>query len=1011
MNAPTPTMAAQLLVQLQAHREGARLAVGFGTGLVLLLVVALAEHIALPRLAAWLALAVVAAGLSLRATRHDGDAAPSAPEAIAADLRRHRIALLSRGLAWGLAGVLLWPADETGLRGLLVLVLATSCTVTLALVAADLTAASGFATLALAPVALRLMASGSPHYALMALSLAMLVAATAAVNRRARSRALRQAAELDSREARIRSLHRSEQQLAEAEHLASLGSFDWDPVSGALHWSDQHYRLWGYEPGSVVPSYEVFRRGIHHDDVDRLEAVLQAALAGGQRYDFEHRVRWPDGTERNIRARGEVFFAADGRALRMIGAVQDITERVQAETRLRMNAFVLDAIADPVSMIDDQQRYRLVNAAWCQANDRTPADALNSTFDDVYPQVFSLERRAAMRRAADLGEAQTVRGPSPSVRSRHRQIETRYFPFRDANVPWHGVVMVSRDVTEAMASQAALAASLENLRLTLNTIGDAIFATDAVTPDDPVLFANDQLLQMWGIPPAEALPLTATKIIQWAVKLMVDPDAQVARIRAIIAGNEAAEDRVELTDGRVLLRRCSPTARAGRQVRVWGFRDITAETRATRSLQAAKDEAERANRAKSQFLSTMSHELRTPLNAVIGFSQVLEHTGTGKFEPRQMAQVREIRKAGQHLLSLINDLLDLARIEAGRTVLELEPVALAPLVDECLRLVEPLATRRQARLIGPPAADCRVAVRADRMRLKQVLLNLLSNAIKYNRQGGRVELRCVSDGRRVRLEVHDEGPGIDAEGRARLFQVFERLNADAGGTEGTGIGLALSLRLMRLMDGQLDVDSQPGVGSCFWLALPIVDTPDGPSGLAPGGFVDALASTGAQGAPVEAALPHEPQHEPLLDPLLDDLPAPAPQPRPALPGPDPATVLYIDDNPVNLALMEGLLEERADLRLVCTDQPEQGLEAARRELPSLVLVDLQMPRIDGVQVLRQLRQDERTRDIPVVAISAYPPSEMARRCAEDGFAGYLGKPLDLGQLQALLDRTLATPPA
>ncbi|MBL8332191.1 MAG: PAS domain-containing protein, partial [Rubrivivax sp.] len=708
----------------------------------------------------------------------------------------------------------------------------------------------------------------------------------------------------------------------------------------------QHHRLWGLDPETVTPSFEIFRAGLHPDDEARVLAELQGALDGKLTYDCIHRVRRPDGSVRHVRARGRVHHGPDGQPERMVGTVLDISERVAFEAQHRLNSFVLDALSDAVAVVDDSRRYRQVNAAWLDVNGRRRDDVVGRTVEEVYPNPVSAERMAAMATALQGGHPPPVRAPRPHPQMRDRTIETRYFPFRDPAVGWQGVAMVSRDVTDDEAVRRALAGSVDNLRLTLNTIGDAIFATDAANIDEPVLFANEQLMSLWGIPPEEAQPLTARTIMRHATPRFADPEAEARRVAEIVSTNHPAVDRLELRDGRVLVRRCEVRQREPRPVRVWAFHDITAEVSALRALseaearqrmllsafpgfiwvldsdyrlvylnpaaadvyrpyrpppgvdartlftpavfqrlepslkralagetltidwhrpsssgrtpddlliklvpgagadgqrliyafgidisalkrvqaelEAAKDEAERANRAKTQFLSGMSHELRTPLNAVIGFSQVLEQSAAATLSPRQLRQVGEIRKAGQHLLALINDLLDLARIESGRNDLVPVTVPLDELFDECLQLVQPLAVSHQRRLERPPPGAG--AARADRMRLKQVLINLLSNAIKFNRDDGRVRLLWVDEGPRVRIEVHDDGPGIDPDDQARLFRPFERLAPSTGQTPvGTGIGLALSRQLVLQMAGDIGVHSTPGQGSCFWLVLPRPD--------------------------------------------------------------------------------------------------------------------------------------------------------------------------------------------
>ncbi|MFY8088863.1 MAG: PAS domain-containing protein, partial [Rubrivivax sp.] len=502
-------------------------------------------------------------------------------------------------------------------------------------------------------------------------------------------------------------------------------------------------------------------------------------------------------------------------------------------------------------------------------------------------------------------------------RNMPRVIETTYAPFGEDARGVRCVVMVSRDVTEREESRAALVASAEYLRRTLGATGDAIFATDSDDPDLPVRFANEQMLAMWGITLAEGAELTARTITAHATPLFIDAQIELDRIRQVVESRQPDEARLQLRDGRTLLRRCIPAQVAGRTLRVWSFRDITAEVQAMQAVQhaeseqralleafpgyigrldadlnytyvnqglasimgstveqlvgrpamevlgperlaqirplarralagetvtyeqlhrvpssdarfhsqvtlapgrdprtgapsiygfaiditarkqaeaalmAARDEAERANQAKSNFLSQMSHELRTPLNAILGFGQLLDSDPARPLTPHQQSWVGEILRGAQHLLNLINEILDLGRIEAGELTLTTSAVPLQSLAEECLALVRPLALARQIDLLPSADALAGCTVQADRTRLKQVLLNLLGNAIKYNRQGGQVRLLAQQDRQGVWVGVCDVGCICVRCGRRRdrvcgLRVSGRRREGDGGGWQHGG---------------------------------------------------------------------------------------------------------------------------------------------------------------------------------------------------------------------------------
>jgi len=379
----------------------------------------------------------------------------------------------------------------------------------------------------------------------------------------------------------------------------------------------------------------------------------------------------------------------------------------------------------------------------------------------------------------------------------------------------------------------------------------------------------------------------------------------------------------------------------------------------TQALAQAKDEAERASAAKTEFLSRMSHELRTPLNAILGFGQLLELATLGA---EDADHVREILCAGRHLLELIDEMLDLSTIEAGRIQLHLQPVPLPALVDECVRLITPAAEQAGLRLAWRIDADC-LPVHADRNRLRQILLNLLSNAVKYNRAGGEVLVGAQCADGVCELLVRDSGPGLSAEQIERLFQPFERLDADRSGNPGTGIGLSLCKRLVELMGGSIDVTSRLGEGSTFRVRLP----------------TDPAAMRAAAEAAPAAAL------------------------RPI--GSTPADVLYVEDNETNQWLMQLILQRHGGLRLRIAADADTALVMAAQEPPTLLLLDIQLPGLDGHTLLARLRAAGCA--APAVAVSANAmPADLIRAQAA-GFVDYLTKPLDLRRTLAVIDRLLA----
>ncbi|MES1978217.1 MAG: ATP-binding protein [Pseudomonadota bacterium] len=384
------------------------------------------------------------------------------------------------------------------------------------------------------------------------------------------------------------------------------------------------------------------------------------------------------------------------------------------------------------------------------------------------------------------------------------------------------------------------------------------------------------------------------------------------------------------------------------------------------ALKEAMAVAEKANLAKSDFLSSMSHELRTPLSAILGFAQLIE-SGTPQPTPSQKRSVDQILQAGWYLLDLINEILDLALIESGKLSLSLEPVSLAEVMHECETMIESQADKRGISVSFPKFSQP-VFVKADRTRLKQVLINLLSNAIKYNTERGSVLLQCLDTGTsRVRISVEDTGAGLAPEQIDQLFQPFNRLGQQANAEQGTGIGLVMTKRLVELMGGAIGVESTPGKGSTFWIEMNI--TAD-----------------------------RQPSAE-LIDLEL------ASRPQPALAA-QTRTVLYVEDNPANLMLVEDLIARRPDLRLLSARDGISGITIAKASRPDFILMDINLPGISGITALKILSEDPQTSHIPVVALSANAMPRDIEKGLEAGFFRYLTKPIKINEFMETLDMTL-----
>ncbi|MET0355690.1 MAG: PAS domain-containing protein [Cellvibrio sp.] len=392
--------------------------------------------------------------------------------------------------------------------------------------------------------------------------------------------------------------------------------------------------------------------------------------------------------------------------------------------------------------------------------------------------------------------------------------------------------------------------------------------------------------------------------------------------------------------------------------------DMTQIKLAEQRVIQAKVAAEKANQAKSEFLSSMSHELRTPLNAILGYAQLFEYDLN--LTPQQVSNIREIRKAGDHLLQLINDVLDLAKIESGKMTVSLEPVLASRTIKEAFTLVQPQADAKGIILSNKINPAENYYVIADNVRYKQALINLLSNAVKYNNVGGEVEVGLrVIDQKTLRLDVRDNGNGIPANRQAEVFQPFNRLNAESSQVEGSGVGLVITKQLVEMMNGKLDFESSEGIGTHFWIDLPLAH------------------DWNQQQKEIIKSGEYVPTQLTLST---------------------PKNVLYIEDNPTNIRLLQQFFQRHDCLNLDIAEEPFVGIYKARNEQPDLIILDINLPGMDGFEAMSVLQKDPLTKHIPVIGLSANAMPYDIERGIKSGFFEYLTKPVDMNKLIETLNR-------
>ncbi|MFA6310193.1 MAG: PAS domain S-box protein [Sterolibacterium sp.] len=645
------------------------------------------------------------------------------------------------------------------------------------------------------------------------------------------------------------------------------------------------------------------------------------------------------------------------RAIRAAGDARTQTEAINA----RLTATLEQTPNVAVQWYDRDGRVLYWNCASERIFGWTAAEATGRTLDRLfYTEEQARDYLSLLRHIEKSGEAV---GPAEDI-ARHRDGSPRIVSSTVFTIPGDTApifVCMDIDVTESRQLDARLAASEVRFR---HLFAAAPVPLCFVNQDGEITDINARFTEVFGYTHEDVPTLNA-----WWQLAYPDPAYRSwvtdTWNRASAGADEkgSIEYKVSCKDGTVHTMLIS-RANLGTDF-LASFFDITERKSTEQAVLAAKEAAEQANRAKSEFLASMSHELRTPLNAIIGFAQMLDMGLLEPLEPSQKEAVDQILGGGRHLLGLIDEVLDLARIEAGKLDIAIAAMALDPAIEEALELSMPLAAARHITLRH--ACPAGVSIRADAARVRQILLNLLSNAVKYNREGGDVSVACRTDGAIVRITVVDTGPGISEKQRRQLFQPFERLGAERTATEGTGIGLVICKRLAEAMAGRIGVDSEVGVGSRFWLELP---------------------------------LDHSPSHAPAE--LL------APSAEANVEADIRGRVIYVEDSEVNLTLMRHLFRRLPGVDFVTARDAESGLAMVRESRPDLLLMDINLPGMSGMEALRILRSAPGTAAIPVIAISAAASPGEVRAGLDAGFLAYLTKPFDVAALLSQVRAILGT---
>jgi PAS domain S-box-containing protein len=630
---------------------------------------------------------------------------------------------------------------------------------------------------------------------------------------------------------------------------------------------------------------------------------------------------------------------------------------------------LLDAAPDGIVVCDGQGTVVLVNSEAERMFGYARDELLGQSIDLLVPEHVRPRHHHHLASYAAEPKLRPM-GSNLDLRGRHK--DGSEFPVEISLSPFtaeRGTLIIAgiRDVTDRRQLEREKKRATAYLLSAVEAVQEAFLLFDE---NDRVMMVNSAARALMG--PVGDAPITGRTFEDL--------------LRASIAAGtyELGGETVERWQARRLAYHQNPSGvldlrtRAGRSIRITERRtadhgtvtmiaDITDDVERAEELRRARQQAEAASEAKSEFLSSMSHELRTPLNAILGFAQLLERDRKQPLSERQLERLSHVLRGGEHLLRLIDDVLDLSRIESGRISVSSEPVEIASVLAEAIHTLEPMASRAGIRIVPPDVPLGTPPVIADRTRLAQILMNLGSNAIKYGKTDGHVAFRTEIGSSSVRITVIDNGIGIPEDKRDRIFDPFQRAGQEAGPIEGTGIGLTISKRLAEIMRGTVGFRSQVGQGSEFWIELPAhLDQATNEPSTAGSAAVPSRLATG------------ERRH----------------------------TIVYVEDNPSNIAFMRELVEELPSVELLTAPTAEIGLELIRGRLPNVVIMDINLPGISGFEAVKRLREWPETRDIPVIGLSAAALARDTARAQNAGFHRYLTKPVKVDELTETLERLL-----